>query len=113
MGSQRHRGIPRANGMHQHDYLSSEGEDDYDAPPSYTATLEAVPLGTDEDFKQLLNQIDQLRECRVDEYIDLPQIVVVGDQSTGKSSVLDALTAIPFPRDSVKCTRFATQIRLR
>src|SRR5204863_9409149 len=81
--------------------------------PSYTEILDSVPLGSDGDVSELLNQIDQLRECRVDEYIDLPQIVVVGDQSAGKSSVLDALTDIPFPRNSVKCTRFATQIRLR
>jgi hypothetical protein len=35
---------------------------------------------------------------------------VVGDQSSGKSSVLEALTDLPFPRDSSLCTRFATQI---
>lgn len=36
--------------------------------------------------------------------------MVVGDQSSGKSSVLEGLTGIPFPRDSTLCTRFATQI---
>ncbi|KAH8594232.1 P-loop containing nucleoside triphosphate hydrolase protein [Bisporella sp. PMI_857] len=72
-----------------------------------------VPLGTDEQNRHLLDQVDKLRECGVDEYIDLPQIVVVGDQSAGKSSILEGLTDIPFPRKSVKCTRFATQIRLR
>lgn len=35
---------------------------------------------------------------------------MVGDQSSGKSSVLEALTELPFPRDSSLCTRFATQI---
>lgn len=35
---------------------------------------------------------------------------MVGDQSSGKSSVLEALTDLPFPRDSTLCTRFATQI---
>jgi len=35
---------------------------------------------------------------------------VVGDQSSGKSSVLEALTDLPFPRDSTLCTRFATHI---
>ena len=38
------------------------------------------------------------------------QLVVVGDQSSGKSSVLEALTGLPFPRDSTLCTRFPTQI---
>jgi GTPase SAR1 family protein len=39
--------------------------------------------------------------------------VVVGDQSSGKSSVLEAITELPFPRSSIRCTRFATQIKLR
>jgi hypothetical protein len=34
----------------------------------------------------------------------------VGDQSSGKSSVLEGLTGLPFPRDSSLCTRFPTQI---
>ena len=61
----------------------------------------------------LLEKIDKLFACNVGEYIDLPQIVVVGDQSSGKSSVLEGLTALPFPRDSGLCTRFATQITFR
>ena len=32
---------------------------------------------------------------------------------SGKSSVLEGLTALPFPRDSGLCTRFATQITFR
>jgi GTPase SAR1 family protein len=45
--------------------------------------------------------------------VKLPRIVVVGDQSAGKSSVLESFTGTPFPRDSGACTRFATEIRLR
>ena len=41
------------------------------------------------------------------------QLVVVGDQSSGKSSVLEGLTELPFPRDSTLCTRFATPIVFR
>lgn len=35
---------------------------------------------------------------------------MVGDQSSGKSSLLESLTGIPFPRDVELCTRYATQI---
>lgn len=61
----------------------------------------------------LLDKIDKLFECKVGEHVDLPQLVVVGNQSSGKSSVLEALTELPFPRDSGLCTRFATQITFR
>ena len=61
----------------------------------------------------LLEKIDGLFACNVGDYVDLPQLVVVGHQSSGKSSVLEALTGLPFPRDSGLCTRFATQIIFR
>lgn len=61
----------------------------------------------------MLDKIDKLFACNVGDYIGLPQIVVVGDQSSGKSSVLERITAMPFPRDSGLCTRFATQITFR
>ncbi|WDK19490.1 vacuolar sorting protein VPS1 [Colletotrichum graminicola] len=38
------------------------------------------------------------------------QLVIVRGQSTGKSSLLQSLTDIPFPVDSGCCTRFATRI---
>lgn len=57
-----------------------------------------------------LEKIDRLFACGVGDLINLPQIVVVGDQSWGKSSVLEGLIRKPLPRDSGLCTRFATQI---
>ncbi|KAF3025277.1 hypothetical protein E8E15_006966 [Penicillium rubens] len=61
----------------------------------------------------LLDKIDQLLACNLAGYVNLPQLVVVGDQSSGKSSVLEGLTKLPFPRDSGLCTRFATHIIFR
>jgi hypothetical protein len=37
---------------------------------------------------------------------------VIGDQSSGKSSVLQAITRIPFPINEDMCTRFATEVSL-
>lgn len=73
---------------------------------------------TEEDYARmgdpvLLDKIDKLFECNLGDLVDLPQLVVVGDQSSGKSSVLAGLTKLPFPRDSGLCTRFATQIIFR
>ncbi|KAI4285296.1 MAG: hypothetical protein L6R38_000778 [Xanthoria sp. 2 TBL-2021] len=62
---------------------------------------------------QLLETIDKLAELHIGDSVALPQLLVVGDQSSGKSSVLEGLTGLPFPRDSTLCTRFATQITFR
>lgn len=43
----------------------------------------------------------------------LNKFAVFGDQSSGKSSLLEGLTGIAFPVASDLCTRFATQIVLR
>ncbi|KAI0409965.1 dynamin GTPase [Xylaria palmicola] len=61
----------------------------------------------------LLEKIDGLFACNAGHYVDLPQLVVVGHQSSGKSSVLQGLTNLPFPRDSGLCTCFATKITFR
>ncbi|OBT73998.1 hypothetical protein VF21_06003 [Pseudogymnoascus sp. 05NY08] len=60
-----------------------------------------------------LDKIDKLRELGVAKFVALPQLVVVGDQSSGKSSVLEAVMELPLPRDSGLCTRFATNITFR
>lgn len=38
------------------------------------------------------------------------QLIIVGGQSTGKSSLLQSLTEIPFPVGTGCCTRFPTRI---
>ncbi|KAJ5706514.1 hypothetical protein N7536_002203 [Penicillium majusculum] len=74
--------------------------------------MESAQLGTTPALADpaLLEKIDKLFACNVGEHINLPQLVVVGDQSSGKSSVLEGLTKLKFPRNSGLCTRFATQI---
>jgi hypothetical protein len=54
---------------------------------------------------QRLEQISSLRTRGISKNIDLPQLVVCGDQSAGKSSVLEGLTNIPFPRADGVCTK--------
>ncbi|MCJ1250813.1 hypothetical protein MMC30_008041 [Trapelia coarctata] len=63
--------------------------------------------------RRVLETVARLRKCGLESVLFLPQIVVCGDQSAGKSSVLEALTEIPFPRQDNLCTRFATEIILR
>lgn len=81
-----------------------------DMQPSIESSLETQGLANEQ--RELLDLIDKLQFAQLDN-VKLPQIVVVGDQSAGKSSVLEALSGTPFPRDAGACTRFATEIRLR
>lgn len=61
----------------------------------------------------VLDTISSLRSQGVGQYVDLPQIIVCGDQSSGKSSVLEALSGMAFPTKDALCTRLATEIILR
>jgi GTPase SAR1 family protein len=63
--------------------------------------------------KALLDAIDSLRKHGIGRFVDLPQIIVVGDQSSGKSSVLEAISRVRFPVKDGLCTRFATELVLR
>lgn len=65
------------------------------------------------DHRDLLDIIDSLRSQGVSHYVDLPEIIVCGDQSAGKSSVLEAISGMPFPTKDGLCTRFATELVLR
>ncbi|OAR03062.1 hypothetical protein LLEC1_04715 [Akanthomyces lecanii] len=60
--------------------------------------------------RTLFEAIDQFQSCGAGKHIDIPQLVIVGSQSVGKSSLLQSLTDIPFPIGEKCCTRFATRI---
>lgn len=75
--------------------------------------MSALEVLRSSEQQNLLDEIDNLRLQGVSEFVFLPQIVVCGDQSSGKSSVLEAISGVPFPRSDTLCTRFATEVILR
>jgi hypothetical protein len=79
---------------------------------SYQNINELVGLQTNQS-SQRLNQIDRVRARGVSNHISLPQLIICGDQSVGKSSVLKKITNISFSRQESVCTRFATEIILQ
>jgi GTPase SAR1 family protein len=85
--------------LQSEDQISQAGSEDN---VSSTA-LDQIPL----------KLIDDLREHGVDNDIELPQIIVCGNQSCGKSSVLEAISGLSFPRGDGFCTAFATELSLR
>jgi GTPase SAR1 family protein len=76
-------------------------------------TTEALDSLCTQEQLELLDSIDTLRSQGISHYVSLPQIIVCGDQSSGKSSVLEAISGVSFPVKSSLCTRFPTELVLR
>jgi GTP-binding protein EngB required for normal cell division len=74
----------------------------------------AMATSYNDQIRPLLDAVDRLRQLNVSqEGIQLPTIVVVGDQSSGKSSVLESLAGISLPRGQGICTRVPLVMRLQ
>jgi len=67
-----------------------------------------------EKVKDLIKTINELQKLRIQKTsnLPLPKIVVVGDQSAGKSSLVEAISIIKVPRASGLCTRCPLEITL-
>ncbi|KAL0312587.1 UNVERIFIED_CONTAM: Dynamin-related protein 4C [Sesamum radiatum] len=104
-------------------FVSSPPIDDIEA----LSISNAVPVGSstssahppivssyNDRIRPLLDAVDRLRHLKImQEGIQLPTIVVVGDQSSGKSSVLESLAGISLPRGQGICTRVPLIMRLQ
>ncbi|KAK7436890.1 hypothetical protein VKT23_018911 [Stygiomarasmius scandens] len=62
--------------------------------------------------KRLIDLADRIRTHGAQQEFDVTQVVVIGNQSSGKSSVVEAISGINVPRDAGTCTRCPTHIRL-
>lgn len=61
----------------------------------------------------LLDDIDRLRSQGISYYVHLPQLIVCSDQSSSKSSILEALPGILFLAKDNLCTRLVTEVIFR
>ncbi|RAH57510.1 dynamin family protein [Aspergillus piperis CBS 112811] len=65
------------------------------------------------DMKELVRKIQDLRHLGIeDKMIVLPKICVIGDQSAGKSSLIEGMSEIKVPRSAGTCTRCPMEINL-
>ncbi|KAJ7189190.1 P-loop containing nucleoside triphosphate hydrolase protein [Mycena filopes] len=62
--------------------------------------------------KDMLALISRLRSVGAQAELDLPRIAVIGNQSAGKSSVVEAISGIKVPRESGTCTRSPFECRM-
>uniref|UniRef100_A0A8B9JWN3 Interferon-induced GTP-binding protein Mx n=1 Tax=Astyanax mexicanus TaxID=7994 RepID=A0A8B9JWN3_ASTMX len=77
-------------------------------------SLDGMFHGHFEDrVRPYIDLIDSLRQLGVEEDLPLPSIAVIGDQSSGKSSVLEALSGVALPRGSGIVTRCPLELKLR
>ncbi|KAI2601738.1 P-loop containing nucleoside triphosphate hydrolase protein [Hypoxylon sp. NC1633] len=63
--------------------------------------------------KNTIFLLNDLRKHGIGRFVNLPQIIVVRDQSSGKGSVLEAIFRVRFPVKDGLYTRFATELVLR
>uniref|UniRef100_A0A8C5LZ70 Uncharacterized protein n=2 Tax=Leptobrachium leishanense TaxID=445787 RepID=A0A8C5LZ70_9ANUR len=66
----------------------------------------------EEKIRPCIDLIDSLRSLGVEKDLALPAIAVIGDQSSGKSSVLEALSGVTLPRGSGIVTRCPLELKL-
>ncbi|XP_072307724.1 interferon-induced GTP-binding protein Mx-like [Eucyclogobius newberryi] len=67
----------------------------------------------EEKVRPCIDLIDQLRSLGVEQDLALPAIAVIGDQSSGKSSVLEALSGVALPRGSGIVTRCPLELKMK
>ncbi|KAF3657566.1 Dynamin-related protein 4C [Capsicum annuum] len=73
-----------------------------------------IVASVNDRIRPLLDCVDRLHHLNImQEGIQLPTIVVVGDQSSGKSSVLEPLAGIILPKGQGICTRVPLIMRLQ
>ena len=70
------------------------------------------PVIIEEEARPIFDLLDDLRALGIGDDFPIPQIAVIGDQSCGKSSLLEALSGIPFPRGVGLVTRCPTCISM-
>lgn len=74
------------------------------------ASLDTMTLS----MRDLVRKVQKLSQLGIeDNQIALPKVCVVGDQSTGKSSLIEAISEIRVPRSAGTCTRCPMEIVLR
>lgn len=65
------------------------------------------------NMRSMISLIDKLRDFNLNDYISLPRIAVLGEQSAGKSSLLESICGLTFlPRGSGIVTRRPLELRM-
>ncbi|CAN8097719.1 unnamed protein product [Discula destructiva] len=88
------------NGVHGHPFPGSEGDIDKNLKD----------IG--QHLKKFNDTLGSLQQLGIHHDTPLPELILVGDQSSGKSSLMSAISQIILPRKDGVCTRCPIHIRL-
>jgi uncharacterized protein YPO0396 len=75
-----------------------------ETPPDDTIFYSLEPLGS--RLQDLIEVINRLERNGIATTLPLPKIVVIGDQSAGKSSLIEAISEITVPRVKISIPRY-------
>lgn len=76
---------------------------------SYPPSQISVRMQTNAIYRKV---VDFLHDNGIGSYVQLPEIAVLGDTSSGKSSVLSAISRVQFPSSDEITTRCPTRLRM-
>ncbi|KAI0295243.1 P-loop containing nucleoside triphosphate hydrolase protein [Russula brevipes] len=86
---------------------STFGFDDLDSSPVGLSDPQYVPRK-----RKMLDSVNRFRVIGAQSKIDVPLIVALGNQSVGKTSVVEAISGVTLPRAPGTCTRCPTECQL-
>ncbi|NXC49522.1 MX protein, partial [Penelope pileata] len=67
----------------------------------------------EEKIRPCIDLVDSLRALGIEKDLALPAVAVIGDQSSGKSSVLEALSGVALPRGNGIVTRCPLELKMK
>lgn len=100
------------------DYESCNSESEEEIPPGRNFIPNACSKSIDANsslngYECWQEFMDKLTEGNVDKYVDLPMIAVMGDTSSGKSSLLSNISLVDLPSSDTLTTRCPIRLQMK
>ncbi|KAH6879683.1 P-loop containing nucleoside triphosphate hydrolase protein [Coprinopsis sp. MPI-PUGE-AT-0042] len=93
------------NTNNSHRRTDSSASGSAPTPSSPTGTQDLSHSDYSERARRLIELTNDLKDLGANHILDIPRVVFIGNQSAGKSSVVEGVTGIKVPRDGGTCTR--------
>ncbi|KAG4028320.1 hypothetical protein MFRU_022g00400 [Monilinia fructicola] len=102
---------PRINysATSSHPYRCTSKESDSRATTPSLDSMAGIHMVA-KDPQLLIEALSELSDFDVEHVVDLPRIIVVGDQSVGKSTLITLISGVDLPKKSGCCTRCPANI---